>query len=436
MSGKGENKGLPTKTPRRSVRIAANVIVIVLCLLIIEVGFTYYYFIKEGKLITPQAREEAKSNTFLVHMTSKRNVKCRYMDTVYPHPYLTNVHADNPPCDDAEFDINNIGLFGRDFPYKKQTDAFRIMLSGGSVAAMFGQINKGKPKFLEEELNKCYAPPEGRKGFEVYNGADGGWKQPQQAIMTLLFGEVFDGIITLEGFNEKDMLLDKWTSWSKRFEWPSNNFILVNPLASGSYLPILGGAALNSFYSFYYNTPLIRSSNAIYFLVDAARTKLNDSMIKNMAALHKSHLTIFSVPKEWSRDQVFDYNVEQYKKYFKMTSALGQAQGAKVVFFIQPSPVYGKTLTEAEKGVVGDLSYKDLYLKLTDNLLKLKQEGIAVHSLLDVFSQAPDTIYADHIHFFSDPDTGESLGNRLVAKAIAAKLSEEWGLEKKCGAAD
>jgi len=29
-------------------------------------------------------------------MTSKRNVKCRSKDTVYPHPYLTNVHADNP----------------------------------------------------------------------------------------------------------------------------------------------------------------------------------------------------------------------------------------------------------------------------------------------------------------------------------------------------
>jgi hypothetical protein len=432
MNGTGEKTNSPAKTPRRSVRIAANFIVIVLCLLAVEAGFTFYYFLSEGKLVSPQTREESRSNTFVVHMTSKRNVKCRYMDTVYPHPYLTNVHADNPPCENSEFEINNIGLFGRDFPYKKETDKFRIMVSGGSVAAMFGQTEKDKPRFLEEQLNKCYVPPEGRKTFEVYNGADGGWKQPQQAIMTLLFGEVFDGIVTLEGFNEKDMLLEKWTSWSKRFEWPSNNFILVNPSASGSYLPILGGAALNSFYSFYFNTPLLRSSNAIFFLVDAARTKLNDSIMKNMASLHKSHLTNFSVPKEWSRDEVYEYNLYQYKKYFKTTAALAQAQGAKVVFFIQPSPVYGKTLTEEEKGVVGDLSYKDLYLKMVDTLLTLKQDGIAVHSLLDVFSAIPDTVYADHIHFFADPATGESVGSRAVAKAMAAGLAEEWRFEKKC----
>jgi len=137
MKGKGETTNGPAKTPRRSVRIAANFIVIVLCLLAVEAGFTFYYFLSEGKLVSPQTREEARTNTFVVHMTSKRNVKCRYMDTVYPHPYLTNVHADNPPCDNSEFEINNVGLFGRDFPYKKETDNFRIMLSGGSVASMF-----------------------------------------------------------------------------------------------------------------------------------------------------------------------------------------------------------------------------------------------------------------------------------------------------------
>ncbi|MGD9543693.1 MAG: hypothetical protein AB7F41_04505 [Methylocystis sp.] len=430
MNDKGEAKDA-AKAPRRSVRITANLIMIVLCLLVVEAGFTLYYYLSEGKLTDPQTREEAH-NTFVAQMGSKTNARCRYMDTVYPHPYLTNVHVDNPPCENTKFELNNLGLFGRDFPYKKEGDAFRIMISGGSVAAMFGQLHKDRPKFLEEELNKCYAPPEGRKAFEVYNGADGGWKQPQQAIMTLLFGEVFDGIVTLEGFNEKDMLLEKWTSWSKRFEWPSNNFILVNPVASGSYFPLLGGAALNSFYSLYSSTPLLRSSNAIYFFVDAARAKLNESIVKNMASLHKSHLTIFSVPTAWSRNEVFEYNLDQYRKYFRMTSALAQAQGAKVVFFIQPSPVYGKTLTEAEKGVVGDLSYKDLYLSMTETLLKLKQEGIAVYSLLDVFSQVPDTVYADHIHFFADPETGESIGNRLVAKAIAARLAEEWRLNKTC----
>jgi hypothetical protein len=431
MTERGEANDTAAKSPRRSVRIVANLIVIALCLLMVEAGFTLYYYRAEGRLTDPQTREEAH-NTFVAQMGSNTNVRCRYMDTVYPHPYLTNVHVDNPPCENTKFELNNIGLFGRDFPYKKQADAFRIMISGGSVAAMFGQLHKDKPRFLEEELNKCYVPPNGQKIFEVYNGADGGWKQPQQAIMTLLFGEVFDGVVTLEGFNEKDMLLEKWTSWSKRFEWPSNNFILVNPMASGSYLQLLGGAALNSFYSLYSSTPLLRSSNAIYFFVDAARAKLNDSLVKNMASLHKSHLTIFSVPKEWSSDQVFEYNLDQYKKYFKTTAALGQAQGAKVVFFIQPSPVYGKTLTEEEKGVVGDLSYKDLYLKMTDTLLKLKQDGIAIHSLLDVFSGIPETIYADHIHFYADPATGESVGNRMIAKAIAARLADEWRFERKC----
>jgi len=62
MKGKGETTNGPAKTPRRSVRIAANFIVLVLCLLAVEAGFTFYYFLSEGKLVSPQTREEARTN--------------------------------------------------------------------------------------------------------------------------------------------------------------------------------------------------------------------------------------------------------------------------------------------------------------------------------------------------------------------------------------
>jgi len=99
-------------------------------------------------------------------------------------------------------------------------------------------------------------------------------------------------------------------------------------------------------------------------------------------------------------------------------------------FFLQPVPAIDKELTEEEKRVVGPMAYRDLYKRITAGMMTLRDRGLAVYNLADVFADQKGTIYADDIHVVRALD-GESLGNNILAARIAELLAETWGLQKK-----
>ena len=104
--------------------------------------------------------------------------------------------------------------------------------------------------------------------------------------------------------------------------------------------------------------------------------------------------------------------------------------GLKSAYFIQPAPAIGKTLTDEEKQLVGDLSYRDVYRKMIAGLMTLRERGLPIYDLGDIFANEKGKIYADHIHYWRDAKS-ESPGNRLMAARIADQLAETWGLQKK-----
>ena len=102
----------------------------------------------------------------------------------------------------------------------------------------------------------------------------------------------------------------------------------------------------------------------------------------------------------------------------------------KSAYFLQPVPAWSKTLTEEEKRVVGDLSYGALYRRMVAGMMTLRERGLPIYDLGDVFATQNGTIYADHIHYLANSD-GVSAGNRLVAARIGELLAETWGLQRK-----
>ena len=63
-------------------------------------------------------------------------------------------------------------------------------------------------------------------------------------------------------------------------------------------------------------------------------------------------------------------------------------------------------------------------------LTALRERGLPIYDLGDVFANEKGKIYADHIHYWRDSKS-ESPGNRLMARRIADQLAETWGLQKK-----
>ena len=62
--------------------------------------------------------------------------------------------------------------------------------------------------------------------------------------------------------------------------------------------------------------------------------------------------------------------------------------------------------------------------------MALRERGLPIYDLGDVFAAQNGTIYADHIHYLANSD-GVSTGNRLVAARIGELLAKTWGLQRK-----
>jgi len=249
--------------PRLAIRIAGWCAIIVLPLLALEAAAALYFTVRDGRFIGVRTRLAETSNTFVDAFNSKSG--CRYIDALYPHPYLAYVYRYEPenPCSVWS---NSTGFLGREFPLQRDRTNFTILLSGGSVAGQLAQTTKGSPFFLEEELNRCFKPPRGER-FVVLNGGVGGWKQPITAILFLLYGEAFDGVVSLEGVNEHYSLPHA------RLETPSNNFVTTNPLVS-SYQKLAATWLANEIIRYARENALLGRSFAAYAVVDAARRHL------------------------------------------------------------------------------------------------------------------------------------------------------------------
>jgi hypothetical protein len=235
--------------------------------------------------------------------------------------------------------------------------------------------------------------------------------------------------VNVSGFNEHYYFRPKM---GQRLEAPPSSFMEANPYTADENFGdaaigwvmgrIAGAMSIN---------PVLRQSHAAYLVMRGIEmaAKGKDSFASSKRTTIKS---LFALPKDIDEnpERQFEFQLDLYRKYFRATQALAKDYGVKSAFFLQPVPAWGKVLTEQEKRVVGDVSYGSLYRRLVDGMLTLREHGLAVYDLGDVFQNRTETIYVDQIHYYSDTD-GVSPGNRMVAARVAAALAESWGLQLK-----
>lgn len=398
---------------------------IVLALAVVEVAAIAWLYIEDGRYTPAVQLFERTQNTYVRDAT--KGTTCRYVDTLYPHPYVAFVHHANPPC--GMSNVNNVGLFGHDYPTVRNPDYYTVILTGGSVASQLAQ-NQAPPAplYLEEELNKKYVSPNG-KPWLVLNGGDGAWKEPQPFILFSLYANSVDAVVNLGGFNEHYFF---WPGAQERLERPLSNFIDVNPfVADENFGDAAIGWVMGRLAGWLALNPILSHSHAAYLVIHGieAAAKGKDSFKSNKKTTLNG---IFKMPEDIRRDaeREFAVQISLYQKYLRATEALARDYNVKSAYFIQPAPAYGKVLTEEEKRVVGDLAYGPLYRKMAEGLMTLRQRNLAMYDLGDIFANVKETIYADHIHYWRDA-AGESPGNRLMAARIGELLAETWGLQKK-----
>jgi hypothetical protein len=401
------------------VPAAAACFALVLLALGMELVATAFVVAREGRYVQARERFANRNNTFVAALARG---ECGYLDSLYPHPYLGFVHHGNPPC--GMKDINNIGLFGPDFPSQRPNDRFVILVTGGSVAAQFAQPLAKSPTYLEQFLNSKYVSPTGMP-FLVLDGGDGAWKHPQSTILSLLYADAVHAIVTLDGFNEHFML-----ETSRRFEVPANNFLSVNPLATQNFGAISTRWAVGRLRAKAGDNALLSRSHATYEIV-AMLERWAERRATATAVPKTSVDTLFALPSSWTAEQRRTWQINQYKKYLRAITAIARDQGALSAHFIQPVPAFGKPLTPDERRAVGDLDYRDSYLGMVKEMLTLNDSGTSVVSMLSLFDGDTRTLYGDPIHMIYDPKTKESPGYERMAAQMADDLGRLWHLRQR-----
>jgi hypothetical protein len=413
---------------RGARRLLGNILALCLSLAVLEVGFGTYFFFRNGRRYVSASELLAQEqNTFI--REAKAHEGCSYLDTLFPHPYLAFVHHGNPPCGLA---VNNIGLFGADFPSEKNREVFTILLTGGSVAAQVAGLpripglNHGLQNQLEIALNDRYESPQGKK-FLVLNGGDGAWKQPQQTILFLLYADAVDALVTLDGFNEHGSV-----TGTKRFEAPASNFPAVNPYLDTGARRMVGVWLQTGVHAYAQSHWLTSHSYTAYGLTRTLRESIRAWSEREPERSTRTTVdSIFALPAGLDAATKRRFNLEQYRKYLRVMDAVATRSGLPSAHFIQPAPALGKKLTEQERMVVGGLEYGESYAAMTRSLLALNEEGLPVFSLLDLFKDVEGTVYADPIHCASDPETGESPGYKRMAERMTELIGTRWHLKRK-----
>ena len=411
---------------RRIFGLVSTLIGIVLAFALIEVAATLWLTIEDGHYTPASELFDRTQNSYVRDMT--RHTDCRYVDTLFPHPYVGFVHHANPPCGKPW--VNNVGLFGPDFPPEKRTDRYTILLTGGSVASQLAQ-ERAPPaeRYLEEELNRHYTSPNG-KPFLVLNGGDGAWKEPQPFILFSLYATSVDAVVTLDGFNEQYFF---YPGTKERLERPLSNFLDVNPfVADENFGDAAIGWVIGRVAGVLTRIPLLDHSHAAYMLVRGIQALAKSRDIAGTGKRTTLN-SLFTLPADIANDpeKLFQTQLALYQKYERAIEAVAKDNGVRTAYFLQPIPGYGKTLTEDEKRTA-DFDLVDRYRRIVAGMLSLRQRGLAVFDLGDVFEGEKGRIYADRIHCWRDPGPkAESRGYTVMAERVAQDLSQAWGLNRK-----
>jgi len=409
-----------------AAKIGLAALSVVLTLLMLEGVFILYDRIKEGKFVPVSQKLLGEYNAYQEEYDPETGHYRKRVetDTLFPHPYLGYVRHSIPPSG-IQF-INTEGFFGHRFAGVKEEGVFRVMITGGSVATGYGAQRVDK-NLLERDLNARYRSG-AIKRFEVMNRAHGAWKQPQQLINFMLHAHEVDALITLDGYNEAHHI---WNRHGLSMDHPSDNYYTGMQVNYGRPIQTLALRVDGWLRELLFTNPIARRSQLCYFVITRLRAAAqerandpNDPIVGKVMGFSKGMLAL---PNDWDIEKKREYNIQAYKRYTYDTYVIAKAHGVKSLHLLQPTAYHRKTLSEKERASLERQPKNsfnvDLYLKVIGEVMKLRELGVPVYDLTDVFEEAGAAdIYGDPVHF-------NDAGMEILEKRVLQLIEKEWGLK-------
>ncbi|MEM7307385.1 MAG: hypothetical protein AAF682_11980 [Planctomycetota bacterium] len=322
---------------------------------------------------------------------------------------------------------------------KKKPRTYEIWVVGGSVAATFGEPDRGGAPALVAALSED--PRFADRNIRVVNHGRGAYKQPQQLqlvgyLLTLVAPP--DAVVNLDGFNEvavanANASMDVHPAYPSTAQWSTlARSVSSNPTLLGGLLEIqreeergVRIAAQAERYALH--------RSAITGWVTLRRLKRvraawGAAGARYAALLRDEGTELMDGPELPAPAEVAARSARIWAESSRSLHAICADRGIHYLHALQPTlhDEGSKPLTpdEIATGAATPAWVEGVqlgYPLLRKAGARLREQGVAFYDTSVVFAATEETIYHDACHF-------ESAGNRLLARAIAEAFLESVDL--------
>jgi hypothetical protein len=309
-----------------------------------------------------------------------------------------------------------------------------VVLLGGSVAAIFGDLGAAPLRFVLEGDPRLRG-----KRLRISNQGRGGFKQPQQALVlafVLGLGWKPDVVVNLDGFNEVALTMENAsyevfpgypvaTEWGPVVFKDADNAALTALRAAAERRRAESGRFAASVKAWRLERCSILGTFALARLRRWAFERAADTQRYLRITFEGKRTVERQGPAfDASDEAVSEVAVKLWSECSRSIAAMCKARGIPYVHALQPTllDAGSKRLTadEARYGAGPATYVKGVsrgYPRLRQEGERLKSEGVAFLDLSMAFQSIAEPVYVDVCHY-------NFLGNRVLAEAIGGAILE------------
>jgi hypothetical protein len=327
---------------------------------------------------------------------------------------------------DTDVRSNTFGFGGDDLKVQDAEKDFTVGIFGGSVADYYYQYEKNN---LIKELTALNIT---NKKIKVYSLALGGYKEPQQ-LLTLQYllslGYKFDLIINIDGFNEAALsYTDNYKQgiasyYPRTWNLYSRQYLNIDTIGLINKVKDLSAKRI-----FFKNLPpflgYIPSK-----LIDSLYNKSQLDLQKMLIDEDKTYQAKGPEPYMFrSEERVKKNIVDVWYNSTLQLSKLAKANNMRYFEFLQPNQYLSAskpfTLEEKNLYINEQSSYaaatKELYPKIIEKVEALKEEGVLIFDLTNIFINERNTIYIDDCCHY------KKNGYTQITDSMTNIIEQEW----------
>jgi hypothetical protein len=381
-------------------QLRTTFIIFILTFLLLEFFLSFYTYFKYNSFLSAS---ELYTKKFSTIYSEYADSGCRWGQSLGLHPYMSYYFSDG---DCRNLRRNSRGFSAREFPLTKDSNYYSILMIGGSVAEHIASNDEfGSQSALEKALNAKWISPN-RKPFRVINAALAGAHQPMNSIAALIYVDLADQVISVEGWNEGTQFKSTEFIETPALVWRQYAAAADNPIT----FKILNWLSDIIQYG---HRSILKDSYTCYYFLELSNGFFYERFSRAMAKIdpYPRPATNWT---ETDRDELF---LKSYASYIKKINAIVSSQGKNFTLFLQPNPHQYKLLSDEEKKLIGeDVSEK---LSTVNSYLIKSLKNIHVESLLEVFKNNRESLYIDQIHT-------NFKGVDILANEISTRLAKKY----------